>query len=143
MKKTLIIGLLVLVVLISGCTYGPKTTPQPTQTQQTPTQTITAQPTPTQPAITLTATPQPTPTPAAVAVEIKGFAFNPATITIPKGTTVTWAQKDSAIHTVTADSFDSGRLGQGQTFSFTFNQAGTFEYRCTIHPSMRGKVIVT
>lgn len=138
MKKTWIIGLLVLVVLISGCTYAPKTTPQPTQTQPAPTATI--QPTMTQPTPTTTAQP----TPAAVAVEIKGFTFNPATITIPKGTTVTWTQKDSAPHTVTTDIFDSDGLSQGQAFSYTFNQAGTFEYRCTIHPSIpHGKVIVT
>ena len=131
MKKTWITALLVLVVLISGCTYGPKTTPQPT-----PAQSVTT---------TTPATTQPATAPASAAmVEIKGFAFNPATITISKGTTVTWTQKDSAPHTVTTDIFDSGRLSQGQAFSYTFNQAGTFEYRCTIHPSIpHGKVIVT
>jgi plastocyanin len=136
MKKTLIIGLLVMVILISGCTSAP-TTPQPKQTQPAPTTTI--QPTET-PATTSTAQP----TSAAVAVEIKGFAFNPLTITISKGTTVTWTNSDSAPHTVTSDSFDSGRLSQGQTFSHTFDQSGTFEYSCTIHPTIvHGKVIVT
>ncbi len=114
MKKTWIIGLLVLVVLISGCTYGPKPETQPAQVPQT-TNTI----------------------------EIKGFAFNPATITIAKGTAVTWTNKDSAPHTVTGDVFSSETLNQGQTYSFTFNEAGSFEYQCHIHPSMRGKVIVT
>lgn len=131
MKKTWIIGLLVLVVLISGCTYGTETTPQQTA----------AQPAPTTPATT-----QPATAPrATAAVEIKGFAFNPATITIEKGTTVTWTQSDTAPHTVTENGnvFDSGRLTQGQTFSYTFNVAGTFEYHCSIHPSMKGKVIVT
>lgn len=115
MNKALIFGLLALVLLISGCTSAPTTTPQPT-------------------------------VPAGVAVEIKGFAFNPLTVSISKGTTVTWTNSDSAPHTVTSVSgaFDSGRLNQGSTFSYTFNQAGTFEYECTIHPSIvHGKVIVT
>ena len=130
MKKTWITALLVLVVLISGCTYGPKTTPQPT-----PAQSVTT---------TTPATTQPATAPASAAmVEIKGFAFNPATTTISKGTTVTWTQEDSAQHTVTGNTFSSDILSQGQTFSYTFNDTGTFEYNCHIHPSMRGKVVVT
>lgn len=111
MRKTWIIGLLVIAVLISGCT-GPKTETQPIATQT---------------------------------VDIKDFAFNPATITLTKGMTVTWTQKDSAQHTVTElnNVFSSDILGQGQTFSYTFNETGTFEYNCHIHPSMRGKVVVT
>lgn len=79
------------------------------------------------------------------AVVIKGFAFNPETITIPKGTTVTWTNEDSVQHTVTEinNVFSSDILSQGQTFSYTFNETGTFEYQCHIHPNMRGKVIVT
>lgn len=76
------------------------------------------------------------------AVEIKGFAFNPTKITISKGTTVTWTQKDNALHTVTSDNFDSRNLSTGQTFSQTFNEAGTFKYICTIHPSMEAEIIV-
>ncbi|MFA4935163.1 MAG: cupredoxin family copper-binding protein [Candidatus Methanoperedens sp.] len=136
MKKTWIIGLLVLAVLISGCTYGPETTPQQTA----------AQPAPTTPATTQPATTQPATAPGATAaVEIKGFAFNPATITIAKGTIVTWTNRDGAPHTVTGTGNDinSQTLSQGQAYSFTFNDAGTFEYKCNIHPSMRGKVIVT
>ena len=129
MRKTwLIIGLLGVMVLIGGCA-GPSTT---------------AQPTPTQPVQTEPGQTQPSTTGAATEVEIKDFSFNPETITIPTGTTVVWTNKDSAPHTVTGDGFDSGSLSQGQTFTYTFSQAGTFEYRCTIHPSMpRGKVIVT
>jgi plastocyanin len=102
--------------------------------------------------VTPASTPHPTPTsiptsiPVTVAVEIKGFAFNPAIITISKGTTIVWTQKDNSSHTVTIASgagFDSGTLGQGQTFSYTFNEIGTFNYGCSIHPSMSGKVIVT
>lgn len=125
MKKIWLIGFLLIIALISGCA-GPKTE--------------------TQPAATASQTPPAQPVPAtAVNIEIKGFAFNPATITIPKGTTVIWTQKDSAQHTATSagNAFSSDILSQGQTFSYTFNESGTFEYNCHIHPSMRGKVIVS
>jgi len=79
-------------------------------------------------------------------VEITNFAFHPSSIRIKKGTKVTWMQKDSAPHTVTSTNptgaFDSGTLPQGQKFEFTFNDLGSYEYRCDIHPSMTGKVIV-
>ena len=60
------------------------------------------------------------------------------------GTTVTWTNSDSTQHTVTADdgSFDSGVLAQGQTFSHTFDTAGTIAYHCTIHPNMQATVTV-
>lgn len=81
-------------------------------------------------------------------VAIKDFAFSPATITIKVGTTVTWTNQDSAAHTVTSDSsskesFDSGSMAKGKTFSHTFKTAGTFDYICTFHPDMMGKVEVT
>lgn len=77
------------------------------------------------------------------AIDIMDFAFNPDAITVSKGTTVTWTNKDSAPHTVTGTAFTSETLSQGQSYSYTFNEAGTFEYHCNIHPSMLGKVIVT
>lgn len=78
-------------------------------------------------------------------VAIAGFAFAPADVSVPIGTTVTWSNKDSAPHTVTFDegSADSGRLGQGATFELAFDSAGTFAYHCAIHPSMKGTVTVT
>jgi plastocyanin len=86
---------------------------------------------------------QPITTQETVAVEIKGLAFVPATITISKGTTVTWTQEDNVTHTVTGTGFDSGDLSQGKTFSYTFNEVGIFNYGCLYHPSMSGKIIVT
>jgi len=80
-------------------------------------------------------------------VTIQNFAFSPASITIKKGTTVTWTNKDSATHTVTeSDSStgpDSGDLANGKSYSFTYNQTGTFSYHCSIHPNMTGTVKVT
>ncbi len=78
------------------------------------------------------------------AVSISNFAFSPASITVKVGDTVTWTNQDSATHTVVADdgSFKSGDLGQGATFSFTFSKAGSFTYKCGIHPNMTGTVVV-
>ena len=80
-------------------------------------------------------------------VTISNFAFSPAAITVKKGTAVTWTNKDSTTHTVTEnDSQDgpkSGELNQGQSYTFTYNTAGTFKYHCSIHPDMTGSVTVT
>ncbi len=77
-------------------------------------------------------------------IEIRNFAFSPDTISVVRGTTVTWTNKDSASHTVSAlnKEFTSGTLNLGDTFSHTFNEAKTYEYECSIHTNMRGKVIV-
>jgi len=77
-------------------------------------------------------------------VTMAGMAFTPATITVSPGTTITWKNTDNMAHTVTADdnSFDSGNIGAGSSFSKTFSVAGTYNYHCTIHAGMNGKVIV-
>lgn len=155
MKKKWIILVLVIAVLISGCTTT--TTTQTNPPPQTPTVTATPTPIATTPIVTtvrptptattpIVTTVQPTPTPALVSVNIKGNTFVPDTVTIPKGTTVTWTNGDSVSHTVTSISgeFDSGSIDPGKTYSYTFNQGGTFEYGCSIHTTIpHGKVIVT
>jgi len=78
-------------------------------------------------------------------VSINDFAFTPSPVTVTAGSTVTWTNNQSGVaHTVTADdgSFDSGRLGTGQTFSMTFSAAGTVAYHCSIHPFMHGTITV-
>ena len=82
--------------------------------------------------------------PGANQVFIQGMAFNPASITVTAGTTITWTNKDAIAHTVTSNSnaFDSGTVSSGATFSFTFATAGTYAYHCTIHPSMVASVTV-
>ena len=77
-----------------------------------------------------------------VAISIHNFAFNPATLTVKKGTTVTWTNDDPMPHQIKSVSFNSDALSTGQTFSFTFNDAGSFDYSCAIHPSMTGQIIV-
>jgi plastocyanin len=78
------------------------------------------------------------------AVTIESNSFNPASLTIKVGETVTWTNKDSYAHTVTSDNgaFDSGNIASGSTFSFTFDTAGTYSYHCSIHTSMTAKIIV-
>jgi plastocyanin len=78
------------------------------------------------------------------AVSIAGMAFSPASITTTAGTTITWTNNDNMVHTVTADdnSFDSGSIAVGGTFSRTFPSAVSFGYHCSIHPAMKGTVIV-
>lgn len=77
-------------------------------------------------------------------IDISGFAYDPDTLTVQVGDTVTWTNQDSAAHTVTADNadFDSGSLAQGETWSFTFDSAGTWDYHCTFHPMMTAVIIV-
>jgi plastocyanin len=79
---------------------------------------------------------------ASATVTIQGFKFNPDTVTIPVGGTVTWTNADSATHTVKAADFISDNIPTGATYSHTFTTKGTFQYNCGIHPSMQGTVVV-
>ena len=77
-------------------------------------------------------------------VSIKDFSFEPGSISVAVGSTVTWTNNDTTSHTVTADdgSFDAGTLAPGATFSHTFDTPGTFSYHCNIHPSMTATITV-
>lgn len=79
-------------------------------------------------------------------VIIKNYTFNPTDVTIKKGSKVTWTNEDPVAHTVDSEveeeKFESKPFNQGETFSHTFNKVGNFNYYCSIHPQMRGKVIV-
>jgi plastocyanin len=87
----------------------------------------------------------PTPPPGSGTIRLVDFAFDPSTITVTAGTTVTWVNAGAALHTVTATdgSWDSGlvRAGGG-TFVRRFPTPGTFTYLCSLHPSMTGVVRV-
>lgn len=82
------------------------------------------------------------------AVVIENYAFSPANITVKKGTTVTWTNKDTVEHNVEFDEAPTDgdkagpMLGKGETYSFTFNAVGTYSYICTPHPYMKGTVTV-
>lgn len=90
-----------------------------------------------------------TPSPAvnSSAITIQNFTFNSASMTVKKGTKVTWTNQDSAAHQIVSDPtgaiFKSDPLNTDDSYSFTFNQTGTFPYHCGTHPSMKGTVIVT
>jgi plastocyanin len=71
-------------------------------------------------------------------------SYDPQTVTIGVGGTVTWVNQDAPQHDVVADNgeFQSQLFDKGQSFSFTFTKAGTYPYHCSIHPGMTGTVIV-
>jgi plastocyanin len=80
-------------------------------------------------------------------VTIEGSSFLPDELTVAAGSEVTWENRDPFAHTVTsaegsAVAFDSGELDEGDTFAQTFDEAGTFDYVCEIHPSMKSTVVV-
>ena len=76
------------------------------------------------------------------AVSIENNTFTPETLTIKVGETVTWMNNDSVMHNVVADEFSSDNLSNGDSFEFTFEEAGTYTYICSIHPAMSGEIIV-
>ena len=89
------------------------------------------------------ATAAPEATDAAV-VTIQQMRFNPPQVVIKQGGTVTWNQADRMPHDVTASdgSYASDRLRQGGMFNQTFDKPGTYDYYCSLHPNMRGQVVV-
>lgn len=83
-------------------------------------------------------------------VWLRNLEFNPQTLNVTVGTTVTWINKDVVNHRIVSgtpndptERFDSGNLGNAETFSFTFTSAGTFSYFCKLHPTqMTGSIVV-
>ena len=148
--------ILIAAVMIAGCTsYSSSPTPAPTTAIPQATVLLTAadtsaMPVGTLPVIATTVSPLVTSTPVASeeSIAIKNLAFSPASITVKTGSTVTWTNMDDVPHTVTStgqspETLNSPTLGKGETFKFTFTQAGTYSYICTIHTFMKGTVIVT
>ena len=163
-KTLAVVGTTLVGLVLIGCADGAAPTAVPTA-EVAPVTPAPATPTPATPVPTLspvaaaatsvppTQTPQaPSPTPAAptaeVTAEIKNFAHQDLVVTV--GTEVTWVNQDEALHTTTSGSqgdpsgiWNSSTLGKGDTYSFTFNQVGTFIYFCRVHPStMNGTVTV-
>jgi plastocyanin len=101
------------------------------------------------PAPPATATPAPGGSPAAspvatTSVTIANFAFSPAVITVRAGATVTWTNRDEDAHTVAIAGTPVSQPLQGNdSYTHTFAAPGTYAYLCTIHPTMRGVVVVT
>jgi len=134
MKKNTMIWIIVVVILLAAAGIGvvlynnsqTKTMDTMNTTTNTTTNTNTTE----------------TTTPGTVSID--NFSFSPATITINKGETVTWKNNDSAPHQVVADdsSFELSKMSTGGTSQHTFDMAGTYSYHCSIHPDMKGVVIV-
>ena len=78
-------------------------------------------------------------------INISGSDFTPGGKTFAVGTTVKWVNKDGINHTVTSDNgtFNSGSLGNGAQFSFTFTTAGSYPYHCSIHAFMKDTITIT
>jgi len=135
-----LIMLVLAVTAISGCTTSsPAVTPTPTPVPVTTTPAPTA--TTATPAASSTAAPTAA-APSTASVSISGFAFQPASVTIAKGGTVTWTNNDGTAHTVKFSDSESPGLSSGKTYSKTFDSTGTFSYICGIHTYMHGTVVV-
>jgi plastocyanin len=80
------------------------------------------------------------------ALDIAGFAYCPAKLTVPAGAEIGWTNLDLAPHTVTYDGAgvraDSGSMAQGQRWTTRFDVPGTYEYYCRFHPGMTGSIVV-
>ena len=123
---SVLVTVVAMFIMIAGCTsYAPPATPPATTQTQAP---------------------------GSPTVTIQNFAFSPATITVPRGTTVTWVNQDAASHTIVSDAqgsvaqgavFTSNSLANGASYSFKFDNPGTYPYHCSIHPTMKATVIVT
>jgi plastocyanin len=89
-------------------------------------------------------TPQASPVAGSVEVTIDDFAFAPNVLEVPAGTTVTWTNEESVPHTVETEDgvIDSGMLNEGDSFSFTFDEPGTYDYICGYHPRMTATIVV-
>lgn len=116
MNSKIIIGIVIVLVIIGSVFYF-------TQKQYQPSQ---------QPNVQI----------AGNTIAIKNFSFTPDTLTVSQGTKVIWTNQDAAVHKIKSGTFNSSDLNQGNTFEFTFDTKGTFEYSCAIHPSMTGKIVV-
>ena len=127
MNNKIIIGGVLIVLVIGGFVFLTQKKSQPSL----------------QPSINQQSVTQPTQTTVETnTITIKDFAFNPATLTVKQGIKVTWTNEDSMTHKIKSDTFNSQDLNQGDKFEFTFNNKGSFDYSCSIHPSMTGKIIV-
>ncbi len=75
-------------------------------------------------------------------VAISNYSFQPATISITPGTTVVWTNQDTVPHNVVGDNFTSSTLNPGDSFTYAFNDGGSFSYQSSFDPQMKGYIIV-
>jgi plastocyanin len=76
-------------------------------------------------------------------IVVEGTAFSPARLTVQRGDRVTWVNKDPFPHTATAKgTFDSGPVAADASWSWVADKAGSFDYVCTLHPTMKARLVV-
>ena len=123
MKRSWFLFSMVLIVLLAACS-APQTAPASQNAPNIPA--------------------KPSSTGNVVSVSIKDFKFVPADVNIKVGDTVVWTNEDSVAHTVESSdgTLKSDELSQGDNYKHTFTQAGAYNYKCGIHPSMKGSVTV-
>lgn len=152
-RRTLLACVLLATVSLAGCSGGDgeasdEPTPSPTASEPT---SVSASASATAGATSSSSSPSPSaaPQPQAVAKDVTDNSFPDGTFSIRAGDTVVWTHRGSNLHSVTSDgNFDSHPncppvcMLSGQTFTQTFDSAGTFAYRCKIHASMTGTVTV-
>ena len=84
---------------------------------------------------------------AQINVMIENYQYSPSALSVHVGDSVTWTNMDQAPHTVTTSSgpekISSPTLQKGESFTFTFTKAGTYQYYCAVHPEMKASVTVT
>jgi plastocyanin len=89
---------------------------------------------------------QPAPQPAAATpftIVIEHYGFSPKNLVVPQGATITWVNRDGIRHDATAvGQWTTGTIMSGQSGSITATKAGTFQYKCTVHPDMHGTIVV-
>jgi plastocyanin len=79
-----------------------------------------------------------------IEVHVDNFSFDPETLTVPVNSTVTWINKDDVPHVIASSDgvFKSKALDTDDKYSYTFTKSGTYNYYCSVHPKMVGKIVV-
>jgi plastocyanin len=133
LRGSLFPGVLVPLIGVAGCSPGPQSARGPYGAADMPASAAAA---------AFAAAPASQPSESNVSID--NFSFNPATITVPVGTTVTWVNHDDVPHTTTANdkAFKSPTLDTDERFSHQFTTPGAYPYFCSVHPHMTGQVIV-
>lgn len=150
MNRILLLFIIIILVAVGGGLlfikgFGQNKTSGPTSQNQT----VSRQISPTSQINTPTPQQNPSPTQKnqTMTVLVQNFAFNPSTLNVKTGSTVTWKNNDSATHQIVSNpngnDFKSNLLQNGETYSFTFVKSSIYNYHCGIHPSMKGQIIVS
>ncbi len=152
MKKYLLLITVALVVaplVIAGCTSPSSPSPSPSPSAAASTATSSAKvAASTTAAASASPTASPTTTQLSYTVTIPNsaapYSFQPSSMTVPRGASVTWRNDASVPHQIVSNTgvFSGPVISPGQTYTYQFNQAGTYPYHCAIHPYMTGTITV-